>query len=285
MRATIRNSIAIATLIGLWMTWSASAQAGVRFQMQVQGDGVSNTILLDHPYLNNNPNALIAVSQAGWEDPFSINVYYSVVWRLGNNSAAAIPDTATFWILVFDEDSGLRHTTDAGNVSFNYTIIDDPRLNGNPSANPIVTRETTNGPAISFPIGMWYNGLISRWTVFFQDTNEVMPENASFSIFIPQGQDWAFTHTATAGNINSNYTVLDNPDVDQADPHRIFTTQRWEGVYNDTHIGVGWLFSFLIGNVGGEPMPEGAEFNIFIAPIFEDGFETGGTELWSSTTP
>jgi hypothetical protein len=282
MFATTRIAIASGSLLLI----ALAAQAGVRAQMEVQGDDVENTILLDHPFLNNNPDALIVVSQVGWEVPSAIHVYYSVVWRLSNISAAPIPSSATFWIFMFDQDSGFRHTTTAGNLVSNYTILDDPRLNGNPSARPIVTRESTSGhPTIPWPIGVWYNSGISRWTIFYQDTTKVFLENASFSVFIPSGQDWAFTHTATIGNINSNYTVLDNPDIDQSEPHRIFISQRWESIYNDANIGIGWLFSYLIGNVGNEPMPVGAKFDVFIAPIFEDGFEMGSTVLWSTSVP
>ena len=275
-----------AAIVGISLLLIAvSAQAGVRAQMVVQGDDASNTIVLNHPFLNNNPDALMVVSQAGWEVPSTIDVFYSAIWRLSNNSVAAIPSSATFWIFMFDQDSGFRHTTNAGNISLNTTILDDPRLNGNPSARPIVTRESTNGPTIPFPIGVWYNSGISRWTIFYQDMTEQFPDNASFSVFVPSGQDWAFTHTATAGNITDNFTVLDNPAIDQTDPHRVFTSQRWEGVYNDANIGVGWLFSFLIGNTDSEPMPVGAKFNVFIAPVFEDGFEMGSTALWSDTLP
>jgi len=283
MRLTNRVMIAIVLVqvAGL----AVSAQAGVRAQMVVQGDDASSTILLDHPFLNANPNALIVVSQAGWEVESAIHVYYSGAWRLSNNSVAAIPSSATFWILAFDVDSGFRHTTTSGNTAGHVTILDDPRLNGNPGARPIVTRESTNGPAIPWPLGVWYNSSNARWAIFYQDTTKIMPENATFSVFIPSGQDWSFVHTATAGNINLNYSVLNNPDIDQADPHRIFTTQLWQGVYNDHHIGMGWLFSFLVGNVDGGAMPESAKFNIFIAPIFEDGFEMGSTVLWSSVSP
>ncbi len=281
MRLTLRAAIALATPLLL----TSSLHAGVRAQLEVQGDGISNTILLDHPFLNNNPDAMMIVSQAGFEDPFAINTFYSVVWRLGNNSVAAIPADATFWILAFDEESGFRHLTTGANTSAHITTLDDPRLNGNPNARPIVLRESTNGPAIPWPYGVWYSTASGRWTIFYQDITKIMPLNATFSVFVPDTDDWTFIHTATAGNITGNFTVLDNPDIDQLQAHRIFANQRFTGVYNDAEIGVGWLFSFLIGNTDNSAMPEGASFNVFIAPIFEDGFEMGSTVLWSSTSP
>lgn len=279
------NRVTIVVVAVQILVLAAVAQAGVRAQIEVQGDDVSNTILLDHPFLNGNPDALLVVSQAGWEVESTIQVYYSGAWRISNNSVAAIPSSATFWVLAFDEDSGFRHTTTVGNIAGHITALDDPRLNFNPAARPIVTPETTNGPAIPWPIGVFYSITTDRWYIFYQDTTKNMPINASFSVLVPDGQDWSFVHTATAGNITNNFTVIDNPDIDQADPHRIFASQRWEGTYNDNHIGIGWLFSFLIGNVDGSDMPEDAKFNVFIAPIFEDGFEMGSTVLWSSASP
>lgn len=283
MRISARVAIVLIMVQGLVLT--SATTAGVRAQMEVQGDGASNTIVLDHPFLNGNPDALLAVSQAGWDVDSAINVFYSGGWRISNNSVAAIPSTATFWVLAFDEDSGFRHTTTAGNIAGHITALDDPRLNFNPAARPIVTPETTNGPAIPWPIGVFYSSSFGRWYIFYQDTNQNMPVNASFSVLVPDAQDWSFVHTATAGNTNNNFTVIDNPDIDQADPHRIFASQRWEGTYNDNHIGIGWLFSFLIGNVDGSAMPVDAKFNVFIAPVFEDGFEMGSTVLWSSVSP
>ena len=32
-------------------------------------------------------------------------------------------------------------------------------------------------------------------------------------------------------------------------------------------------------------MPVNAAFNVYIAPIFEDGFDIGTTELWSPSAP
>lgn len=150
MLATVRITFVVVTL----MVLAASAHAGVRVQMEVQGDGVSNTIFLAHPFLTGNPNALIIVSQSGWEDPGSINVYYSGGWRVYSNSIAPIPASAIFWVLAFDGCSGLRHTATASNTAFNYTVLDDPRLNGNPEAHPIVTPDATSGPAIPWPIGV-----------------------------------------------------------------------------------------------------------------------------------
>ncbi len=260
------------------------AQGGVRAQMKVQGDGTSNSIRLMHPFTQFNPDALIVVSEFGWYEPGSLNVYYSGDWFLGNNGGSPIPTEAVFWLLMFDTDSGFRHLTTNSNINGRFTILDHPLLNNDPDARPIATREGTNSQS-PWPYGVYYNSTLARWTIFVQDDSHTIPVNASFSVFIPDAEDLTFTHTANAGNITSNYTSLDNPVLDHTLPHRIFATQRFAGAFNDEEVAVSWVSSFVIGNADGTAMPAGAGFNVFVAPIFEDGFEMGSTVLWSGEAP
>jgi hypothetical protein len=275
--------LVIFAAVAFMLSNSARLAAGVRVYLEAQGNGVNSTIDLDHPFLTGNPNALLAVSPADFNEPFGIQTYFSGIWRLSNNSAVPIPSDAHFWILAFDSASGFRHTTTAENTSGHLTVLDHPDLNGHANARPIVTRESTNGPTIPWPFGTWYNSATSRWTIFFEDTTKVMQLDASFSVFIPDADDQSYIHTATAGNSNANYTVFAPAGFDGTRPHRLFATQRYIGVYNNEWTAVGWLFSFLIGNADGTDMPEGAAFNVFVAPIFEDGFELMNTSLWSAT--
>ncbi len=281
------TSVRFAAVAVLVLIVTAPIFAGVRVPIEVTGDGVSNTITLDHPFLNANPDALVVVSQFGWEVTSAVQVYYSALWRITNNSAAPIPTGAKFWVMAFDGDSGFRHFTTSDNTTGHLTTLDDPRLNGNPDARPIVTPETTAGPAVPWPIGVWYNTGAERWTIFFQNTAKTMPIGASFSVFIPSADDLSLIHTADAGNTTGNYTVLNHPEIDHLAPLWIFATQRWLGTYNDANIGASWLFSHIIGNTNGASMPNNSGFNVFIfdPTVFSDGFESGNTSGWSVTAP
>jgi hypothetical protein len=256
--------------------------AGVRVQLQAQGDGTA-TIPLLHPFLDLNPNALLAISASDSNGTTGIDASYSSWWRITANGPN-IPNDAHFWVLAFDTDSGFRHLTTEANTGGHVTILNHPRLNGHPDARPIVTREAFSGqPAIAWPFGVYYTG--SAWAIFFEDIGREMPIGGTFSVFIPDEDEQSYVHTATAENINSSYTIFDSAGIDQSLPHRLFITHRWTGVYNDAWPETGWLFSHLIGNVGGSAMPVGAAFNVFIPAIFEDGFEMGSTVLWSDTVP
>jgi hypothetical protein len=81
-----------------------------------------------------------------------------------------------------------------------------------------------------------------------------------------------FVHTATAANINSNWTEIDHP-LTNDDPNAIvFVTQNWNpgdssGQYNDHSIGVWYRSStgrWAIFNQDIASMPEGADFNVIV---------------------
>jgi hypothetical protein len=259
--------------------------SGVRVQLEAQGDG-SGVIFLDHPFLNSNPDALLIVGPRDFNHTTGVTVAYDApAWRISANGPPIPPD-AHFWVMAFDSESGFRHTTNAGNTSAHLTTLDHPRLNNNPNACPIVTREiSSTGVPVPFPFGIWYDALSGHWKIFYQDVTNTMPLDASFSVFTPDEDEQISTHVATADNIIGNSTIFDSAGIDQSQPHRLFVTQRYLTTYNDAWVATAWLFSFLIGNVDGSAMPVNAAFNVYIAPIFEDGFDMGTTELWSSSAP
>lgn len=61
---------------------------------------------MDHPMLNDNPNAIVMVTQL-WEsvyNPHSVGVYYNGGrWRIFNEDGAAMPVNARFFILVINQ--------------------------------------------------------------------------------------------------------------------------------------------------------------------------------------
>lgn len=262
------------------------ARAAIRGQLDVQGDGSTGTINLSHPFLDNNPAALLLAMPRDFNADTGIDVHYDFNhWRLSSNGPV-IPSSARYWVLLFDGDSGFRHVTTAGNTAGHITTLNDARLNGKPGACPIVTRElNASGVPVGFPFGVWYSTLSNRWTIYYEDTTKTMPLDASFSVFVPKANEPCYVHQASAGNINDNYTIFNSVAIDQSAPHRLFAVQSYKGTYNNEWIGVSWLFSHLIGNVDETTMSAGVAFHVFIAPIFANGFEDDGTSLWSDTMP
>jgi len=280
-----RTAIPLAVVIALTLPALGHA-SGVRTLFEVQGDGVSGNIQLNNPFLNANGDALLLAGAADFNQDLGLQVSYSVAWYVDNNSVAAFPSDAHIWVLGFDSASGFRHTTTGGNTTTYYTVLDDARLNNHPEARPLVTREGTGGhAAVPYPFAVEYDVPSQRWRIRYENTTHTMPTNATFSVFVPDADDWTYIHTTTAGNTNANYTIFNPAGIDSSHQYRMFMTPVLPGTINDEWIGAAWLFSNLIGNVDGTTMPEGAVFHVFVPPLFEDGFETGNRLLWSAAVP
>lgn len=161
--------------------------------------GTSYTTIIDDPAINNNPDAVIVYTNY-WNpnsvyNPHNYGFWYDAGpgrWNIYTEDLGNAPANATFTLLV-DEGTGaataFKHTATAGNTpGGNYTIIDHPSLNGNPTAYPVVAHNWgTTGDAsniiIDATLGVWYNG--SNWTIFTENTS-TMPVNAQFNVYVAE---------------------------------------------------------------------------------------------------
>jgi hypothetical protein len=76
------------------------------------------------------------------------------------------------------------HTTASGNITNNYSKIDNPLTNGDPNAILIVTLLSVGGERpLTAPFGVWYSSLYSRWTIFRAD-GDPMPQGVSFNVLV-----------------------------------------------------------------------------------------------------
>ncbi len=247
---------------------------------------IGNWTGIDHPLTNNNPNAIVSITQnsnpggGGWVyNDHAVGVWYHngiEKWAVFNEDGASIPDGASFNVSVpLPESAVFVHTADPGNINNHWTIIDNPLANSNPNALVWVTQSWNPGGAggvsNNHAVGVRYSPTHMKWAIFNQDT-AAMPEGASFNVSIPAVDASTFVHTADAGNISGPVSYIDNP-VTNSDPHAIIhVTQNWNpsgvgGVFNDYPVAV--FFSDYYGkwavfNQNISAMPEGPSFNISI---------------------
>ncbi len=79
------------------------------------------------------------------------------------------------------------HTSTAGNITNNWTCIDNSASNNTPTALVFVTPNysppspTPSGYA-PYPIGVWYT--TNKWCIFYQDVTKIMPAGLSFNVMI-----------------------------------------------------------------------------------------------------
>lgn len=245
-------------------------------------DNISGHITtIDDPRIDNNPNALLTVTQ-NWtplgiynEHPFGV-YYFGGKWRLFNQDSAAMPEGAAFNILIPPTDSAaFTHVATATNSDLQVTYIDHPLLNGNPDAIVLATQNWNPGGAGEIyndhHVGVWYSTSQQKWSIFNQDLAD-MPEGAAFNIYTPPIGANAFTHIATLDNIDSQTTYIDHPETN-GDPYGItLFTPNWnprdlDGTYNDHATGI-WYSDVeqkvSVYNEDLVDMPIEAAFNVLI---------------------
>ncbi len=105
-------------------------------------------------------------------------------------------------------DSAFLHTTTSSNISSNYTVIDNPLLNGNPTAKILVQQRFISSYN-NINVGVWYNG--SNWTIFNEDFS-TMAEGKDFNVWLLDDNK-SFVHTVDSASTSLKpvYSYIDNP--------------------------------------------------------------------------
>ncbi|MBU0492143.1 MAG: hypothetical protein KKA73_23130 [Chloroflexi bacterium] len=268
---------------------AAASVPGARFVHTTTAANTSgNYTYIDHPLTNNNPNAIVLVTQ-NWNpggvgnqyNNYPIGVWYSSSeqkWSIFNqNNTSAMPIGAAFNVLIPATGADVFvHTATAGNITGNWTTIDHPLTNNNPDAIVFVTQNwNPSGGAGTYnnqPIGVWYHSAIGKWAIFNQNNISSMPVGADFNVLIPPTGADVFVHTATAANIAGHYTYIDHPLTNDNPNAMVLVTQNWNpggvgSTYNDHPIGVWYSSStkkWAVFNQDFAAMPIGADFNVLV---------------------
>lgn len=260
---------------------------------------VGNDTLINHPLLNNNPNAIFLITQNwnpnnrvfGVNNDRSISAWYDSTtnrWGIFNYGGTMATDTS-FNVLIPPPGANLfvhrAITGTGGNIgcsSNHCTYIDHPLLNYRPHAIFLVTQNWNPGGGTgvnhgNHAIGVWYDTAQYKWVIFNQDF-AVMENNASFNVMVLNdltALPWskaAFTHTAEIGNTMANWTALDHPLSNGIPPAFVFATDRLVTVYNNNKTGVWYTGSpssipnrwAIFNQNTAASMPSGAQFNVLV---------------------
>jgi hypothetical protein len=260
----------------------------------------SNWTEIDHPLTNDNPNAIVFVTQnynpggiGGQYNDHEIGVWYNTTtgrWAIFNQDIANMPAGVDFNVFIPTSDSSVFvHSATVSNITSNWTEIDHPLTNGNPNAIVHVTQNWnpggTSGQYNNNSIGVWYNNSTGRWAIFNQDFFVDMPEGVDFNVIIPALDSSVFVHTASADNISLNWTVIDHPLTNDNPNAIVHVTQNWNpagtgGQYNNHSIGVWYISSsgrWAIFNQDIAGMPEGVDFNVSIPTVDSSVFVHAAT--------
>ncbi|MCF6350559.1 MAG: T9SS type A sorting domain-containing protein [Flavobacteriaceae bacterium] len=198
---------------------------------------------IDHPDLNGNPNAIIAISHnknpGGNEDapnPHISGVFYnesSAKWAILNESFNSMLDGVSFNVYVKGDDSlGESRLSTPENTDVSYMVLDHAGLNGNPSAIIIMTNLYAGVQNIN-NYGFRYTG--TQWVIHNEGNNgdSPIPEGASFNIIAPSDNNVvAYKHSNTAGNTTGSTTVINHPFLN-GKPNAVFVFSHNYGQEGD----------------------------------------------------
>jgi len=214
--------------------------------------------------------------------PLSLPAVWLCVIALLLTAGTARAGTATF-----------LHRATTGNITANWTFIDDAPIN---LASGDLLEVTPNwnpgggaGVYDKHPIGVWYTS--GHWAIYNQD-KAAMPVGAAFNVAVNLDQPFIFLHSATKpGSITNNWTLIDNSVINTHPEYPLVVTPNWNpngaagGVYDNHPIGV-WYTNgqWAIYNQDKAPMPTGAAFNVSCPHGAVVHHATAGNTAGNSTT-
>jgi len=181
------------------------------------GNSAGDYTILDNPYTNYTPNAVLMVTSfwnspqgsAGVYNNHNIGVWYNGSrWTIFNQDGSPIPVGASFSFVAQQPSSSVYVATAApGNIAGDYMTLDNALLNNNPGASVFVT--PVYGSTFMYnnhPIGVWYTG--SRWAIFNEDGAAMqVGEMFNVSLTFPMGTV-CYQQVSTVANTAGDYTTL-----------------------------------------------------------------------------
>lgn len=121
------------------------------------------------------------------------------------------------------------------------------------------------------PTGVWYDG--GTWQIVNEDL-QPMPSGMAFNVHWCDPNDGAYIHVANSSNTFGDWTMLDNPNLNNQPGAKVLVTHNLNPpgatlTLNPHPIGVYYISAFgrwAIFNQDQQPMPNTAAFNVWVAP-------------------
>jgi len=269
------------------------------------GETISVTgTFIDHPDLNNNPNANFIVSHCwdcsgtGVDNNKVSGIYYSNTdnkWMIFNEDGSDMEAGRSFFVYIPLDGYSFR-TTNSGNSTYLY--LDNALLNGQPEKSAVLTNlylsqwDNRN-------YGFWYDTDVNQWVVYNEGLANI-EANASYIVAM-EGDPGIekYRHSATSENSYSDCTELNHPilngnpnakmvfahnwgvsgDVSNIILDKVFTvfyndaTASWRLCTEDyTDIPPGTMFDFLISgnNVNVNDLTHAGKVTVFPNPVTDN---------------
>ena len=260
------------------------------------GNSSGNVTYIDHPDLNNNPDAgLVYVhvwNPAGIGGIYNNNVtglwYDGFNWTIFNEDFNLdIVKGSSYNVYISDPANVITHISIAanqGSFGAGTTLIDNPLLNGNnPGPYAIVSNYwNPNSVYNNLNYGFYYDAALGRRAIY-QENLIPIPEGAAFKILIDGSGAGIerFTHVVTAENNTNNWSVIDHPSLNNNENATFVFTHFWgvEGATTQVDLdkvlgvwydGANWS---IYREDETDQIPLGMAFDIIVAPQTTVGVE------------
>jgi hypothetical protein len=222
---------------------------------------VGNWTELDNKDTNNNPNAFVIATPdrpGRVVDTHPIGVWYDVMagrWAIFNQDCAPMLIGSAFNIYAIQafssggtQSAAVLHVATAANSKGNWTDIDSPVTNNNPSAFVNVTLNWNPGGSggvyDSHLLGVWYDTAAKKWAIFNEGSMDPIPAGASFNLLLDTPVvSGVFLQTATSANTSLYETTIDNPATNNNPKAIVLVTPNFNppglaGTYDAHPLGV-----------------------------------------------
>jgi len=169
---------------------------------------------LSDPALNGDPNAVVLAAPTdarggGGEYDHNVGVWFEPEarkWAIFNQDRAAVPEGATFQVVIPAEPEGFVHRSTPENASEKGIYLDNPLVNGKPDAALSVTQNWNPGGGRGVyndhAVDVRYDEGREAWEVFNED-GTALPEGASFNVGVPKVALASGGQTDGAGDVEA----------------------------------------------------------------------------------
>jgi LPXTG-site transpeptidase (sortase) family protein len=192
-------------------TASKPAESSTFVHRATQENSRGDYTYLDDPKLNGDPNAVVLAAPTGargggGDYGHNVGVWFEPEarkWAIFNQDRAAVPDGATFQVVIPAEPERFVHRSSPDNASENGTYLDDPLVNGKPDVAPSVTQNWNPGGGRGVyndhAVDVRYDADRGAWEVFNED-GSALPEGVSFNVGVPKVALAAGVETVDGGD-------------------------------------------------------------------------------------
>jgi hypothetical protein len=264
------------------------------------GNTLGSNTILNHPSINDDPNAQIIIARvfntdggsSGVFNEHYVGVRYSSGtgrWLIENTDLEPLPQGVVFRVLVVDPS----HTFFVHELATegSGTQLDHPALNGNAEARIFVTRNASpggTGPFLRADVGLRVFWNVASWRLNFRNSSGVsttLPAGTAFNVYVPPPSASTVVHVTDDSNLGPGdaFSTIDLPGANGNPSAAVFATHLTpSGPHSNMNPPIGLRYDGNSNRWAIYPendlasVAENVHFHVLFVPnsIFADRFES-----------